>query len=205
MLATGTRTSCSTLPPFARDADQHADPGTKDEMTRRVRVALLKEGRAGEGSKSNMERSHIDTAWNKTLCKRFLCSRFLNLSSTDIVASWAMMPRNGEGQMTRIFIFCAIILMLVNTSGYASPPEAWSEHERKVIETCTKASGFREAKAEGDIMLFPDEVGYSALFIRGHYPQLHMKNREGLVLCMFNRSTNKAYVTEAPNYQKLKR
>jgi hypothetical protein len=65
-------TSCSTLPPFARDADQHADPGTKDEMTRRVRVALLKEGRAGEGSKSNMERSHIDTAWNKTLCKRFL-------------------------------------------------------------------------------------------------------------------------------------
>jgi len=116
-----------------------------------------------------------------------------------------MMPRNGEGQMTRIFIFCAIILMLVNTSGYASPPEAWSEHERKVIETCTKASGFREAKAEGDIMLFPDEVGYSALFIRGRYPQLHMKNREGLVLCMFNRSTNKAYVTEAPNYQKLKR
>src|SRR5262250_489916 len=27
VLATGTRTSCSTLPPFARDADQHADPG----------------------------------------------------------------------------------------------------------------------------------------------------------------------------------
>jgi len=107
--------------------------------------------------------------------------------------------------MTKLFIFSIIILLLVNVSGYASSPEAWAEHDRKVREMCIKASGFREAKAEGDITLFPDEVGYSALLIRGSYPQLHMKNREGLVLCVFNRSTDKAYVTEAPNYQKLKR
>jgi len=100
--------------------------------------------------------------------------------------------------MTKIFIFSVIILLLVTVSGYATSPEAWAEHDRKVIETCTKASGFREAKPEGDIMLFPDDVGYSALFIRGRYPQSHMKNREGLVLCLFNRSTDKAYVTEAP-------
>jgi len=65
--------------------------------------------------------------------------------------------------MTRIFIFFAIILLLVSTSGYASPPEAWSEHDRKVIETCAKASGFREAKAEGDIMPFPDRSRIQSL------------------------------------------
>jgi hypothetical protein len=108
-----------------------------------------------------------------------------------------------RGKTTRLFIFSVIILLLVNVSGYASSPEAWAEHDRKVIEMCIKASGFREAKAEGDVMLFPDEIGYSALFIRGRYPQLHMKNREGLLLCVFNRSTHEAYVTEAPNYQKL--
>ena len=64
--------------------------------------------------------------------------------------------------MTKLFIFSIIILLLVNVSGYASSPEAWTEHDRKVIEMCIKASGLREAKAEGDIMLFPEEVGYSA-------------------------------------------
>ena len=100
--------------------------------------------------------------------------------------------------MTKIFIFSIIILLLVTVSGYATSPEASPEHDRRVLELCTNASGFREAKPEGDIMLFPDEVGYSALFIRGRYPKSHMKNREGLVPRLFNRSTAKAYVTEAP-------
>jgi len=45
--------------------------------------------------------------------------------------------------------------------------------------------------------LFDDRVGYSALLIQGKYPQAHMKNKTGQKLCLWNKATKKAYLTEA--------
>jgi hypothetical protein len=36
------------------------------------------------------------------------------------------------GKMARLFIFTVILFLLVTVNGYASSPEAWAEHDRKL-------------------------------------------------------------------------
>lgn len=46
-------------------------------------------------------------------------------------------------------------------------------------------------------MAYEDRVGLTALLIQGRYPQAHMQNRIGRELCLFDRETREAAVTEA--------
>jgi hypothetical protein len=46
------------------------------------------------------------------------------------------------------------------------------------------------------LVLFDDAVGYDALVVSGTYPQPHMKNQPGKMLCLFNKKTRKASVSE---------
>ena len=91
------------------------------------------------------------------------------------------------------------VLAMTAASGFvlASSPAAWSEHDRDVAATCAKASGLKDAQAIGKPMVYSDRVGFTALLIQGRYPQPHMKNRVGRELCLFNRETREAAVTEA--------
>ncbi len=59
---------------------------------------------------------------------------------------------------------------------------------------CLKASGLKNARVEGEIIHYGDDVGYSALFIGGRYPQPFMKNQPGRELCLYQRATQKAAV-----------
>lgn len=43
---------------------------------------------------------------------------------------------------------------------------------------------------------FSAMVEYDALLVRGNYPQQHMNNQVGQSLCLFNRQTRQAYVSE---------
>ena len=49
----------------------------------------------------------------------------------------------------------------------------------------------------GKPALFSDDVGYTALLLQGRYPQKHMKNLLGRELCLFERKSGTAHVTEA--------
>lgn len=49
----------------------------------------------------------------------------------------------------------------------------------------------------GKPALFSDDVGYTALLLQGRYPQKHMKNGLGRELCLFERKSGTAHVTEA--------
>jgi hypothetical protein len=62
---------------------------------------------------------------------------------------------------------------------------------------CVKASGLKDAKPAGQPMAYDDSVGMTALLVAGRYPQAHMKNRPGRVLCLFDRKKREAVVTEA--------
>lgn len=95
--------------------------------------------------------------------------------------------------MKKILLILAVLF--VNTT-MASSDDAWEEHNKQVIETCLKQSGFNKAKAVGDIISFSDSVGYDALLVEGRYPQPHMKNKKGKVLCLFNRKTSLAEISE---------
>lgn len=52
----------------------------------------------------------------------------------------------------------------------------------------------KNARVEGEIIHYGDDVGYSALFIGGRYPQPFMKNKSGRELCLYQRATQKAAV-----------
>ena len=93
-------------------------------------------------------------------------------------------------------------LLVLSTSGAmtlarASSPAAWSAHDREVASACTQASGLNRAAAVGQPMVFDDSAGLTALVVTGRYPQPHMKNQPGRVLCLFDRKTRQAHVTPA--------
>lgn len=81
-------------------------------------------------------------------------------------------------------------------SGGATP-DAWADYVREVKEACVAASGLRGAKVAGKPVEFDDRVGVTAVVIDGRYPQPHMKNRRGRVLCLFDKKTRMPFVSEA--------
>ncbi|MDO9404367.1 MAG: hypothetical protein Q7T87_10065 [Polaromonas sp.] len=103
---------------------------------------------------------------------------------------------NNRHALPRAFTALAAGLVL-STASFASSPDAWAAHDKEVAATCATASGLKNAAAAGVPMVFDDSIGKTALVIAGHYPQPHMKNARGRVLCLFDHKTRQAVVTEA--------
>ena len=85
----------------------------------------------------------------------------------------------------------------ITTIAAGSTPQAWSDYAQEVISACVAASALRSAQPAGERVDFDDRVGYSALLLAGHYPQPHMKHLPGRELCLFDKRTRTATVTEA--------
>jgi len=79
----------------------------------------------------------------------------------------------------------------------ATAPDASAAYDKEVIASCIQASGLRDARPAGEAANFDDRVGYTALIIKGRYPQPHMKNRSGRVLCLFERRSKISHVAPA--------
>ena len=75
--------------------------------------------------------------------------------------------------------------------------EAWAVHEKEVVSACAAASNLREAKAAGKLVEFDDRAGFTAVVIAGRYPQPHMKDKPGRVLCLFDKRTRTPFVSDA--------
>jgi hypothetical protein len=88
-------------------------------------------------------------------------------------------------------------LLLVAGIATASTPEAWSAYDKEVIAKCVAASHLRDAHPGGQLVEFDDHVGISALFIIGHYPQPNMNNQRGRELCLFDKRSRTATVSDA--------
>lgn len=105
--------------------------------------------------------------------------------------------------MKRLLTMIAGSLLFVGCQARASSPDAWEQHYQEVKARCLKVSGLRNPQPVGDIITFPDKVGYDALLVRGRYPQPHMNNQVGQSLCLFNRRTREAYTSEANQLVKI--
>jgi len=79
---------------------------------------------------------------------------------------------------------------------HASSPDAWAAYDKTVLASCTKASGLKNSQPVGNPAQFDDRVGYTALLLQGQYPQKHMKGAQGSELCLYNKKSKTAYVTE---------
>ena len=91
----------------------------------------------------------------------------------------------------------ALLLALIAIAGQAqaSSTDAWKALDKAVVDSCIKASQLKSVKPSGKAG-FDDSVGYEALMLEGRYPQPHMKNQPGAELCLYNRHSKKATVTE---------
>lgn len=81
--------------------------------------------------------------------------------------------------------FAAVAALLCSASAGASAPAAWDEHYLTVVHDCLASSGLRHARAEGDLMVFSDDVG-TALLVRGRKTAA---KKDTLVLCVFRRGS----------------
>lgn len=88
------------------------------------------------------------------------------------------------------------LLCLIAPLAHASSPDAWAAYDKAVLASCTKASGLKNAKPVGNAAQFDDRVGYTALLLQGQYPQKHMKGQQGTELCLYNKKSKTAFVTE---------
>jgi hypothetical protein len=88
------------------------------------------------------------------------------------------------------------VLCLFAPLAHASSPDAWAAYDKAVLASCTKASGLKDAKPVGNAAQFDDRVGYTALLLQGQYPQKHMKGQQGTELCLYNKKSKTAVVTE---------
>ncbi|MEB0141310.1 hypothetical protein QN363_20040, partial [Undibacterium sp. CCC2.1] len=70
-------------------------------------------------------------------------------------------------------------LTVIGSQANASSDQAWKDLDNAVIASCVKASQLKDVKPAGAAALFDDSIGYSALVLKGHYPQPHMKNKVG--------------------------
>ncbi|WP_152607790.1 hypothetical protein [Acinetobacter sp. A47] len=89
-----------------------------------------------------------------------------------------------------------LIISAMSSATFASSEQAWNKHHEEIKSACIKASQLKNARAVSNVMLFDDRVGYSALLIQGKYPQPHMKNKTGQELCLWHKTTKKAYLSE---------
>ena len=99
----------------------------------------------------------------------------------------------------RSFLINTAVLAMTAFSGLvlATSPAAWSDHDKEVAATCVRASNLKNARPAGLPMVYDDRVGMTVLLLMGRYPQPHMKNQTGRELCLFDRKTREAAVTEA--------
>ncbi|GFM57977.1 hypothetical protein PSCICF_41550 [Pseudomonas cichorii] len=89
-----------------------------------------------------------------------------------------------------------IILWAIVGQASAATPQAWNALDKAMLDSCLKASQLKDSKPVGGNALFDDRIGYSALLLQGRYPQKHMNNRKGTELCLYNRKSRQASVTE---------
>src|SRR3546814_18753830 len=83
------------------------------------------------------------------------------------------------------FLSLAVAIAAVPVA--ASTPQAYRELDRASSMACLRASGFRNAAFAPSPLRFSDRLGVDARLITGTFPQPHMKGRQGMALCLYDR------------------
>jgi hypothetical protein len=101
-----------------------------------------------------------------------------------------------HSKLTRRHAAACMAVVLCAVGGvHAATPDAWVDYEREVTAACIGASGLTDAKPAGKLVDFDDRLGVGAIVIQGEYPQKHMKNAQGRVLCLFHKKTRTPYIS----------
>lgn len=91
---------------------------------------------------------------------------------------------------------------LLASAAHSAPPDPWQAHYQEVKLRCLQASGLLNAKAAGEVVSFPDQVGYDALLLRGSQVVAPNKTRRAELLCLFDRRSRQPHLAEAAHLDK---
>jgi len=97
-----------------------------------------------------------------------------------------------------------LLLSTLSVSAQASSEAAWQKSRQVMVQACINASHLSKVKAMGEPIEYDDSVGYSALLLEGRYPQRQMNNKRGRELCLFQRSSGRASVSETDRLRWVK-
>ncbi|TCV94199.1 hypothetical protein EC912_104397 [Luteibacter rhizovicinus] len=89
------------------------------------------------------------------------------------------------------------LALFMALGAHASSPKAWADDDARIQKACRAASGLADVKPVGRIIRYDDRIPVSALVLEGRYPQKHMAGKTGRELCVFERKTGTASVSEA--------
>jgi hypothetical protein len=108
------------------------------------------------------------------------------------------MMRNG-----RIWTKCGLgILPLLAWPAIASTPAAWAKGERAARTVCASTSGLNGAGASPAVH-FDDRSARDVLLVEGWARGRWIaKRRRATMLCLYDRRTGKAEVSEAPGWKR---
>ena len=79
----------------------------------------------------------------------------------------------------------------------ASTPQAWAEHEARLVAACRSASTLQDARPLGRTAVFDDAVGVGARLFTGRVRAADGTARTVRVLCLYDRRTGTAHVAPA--------
>ena len=97
-----------------------------------------------------------------------------------------------------------LLTLLLSPLAQASSEAAWQQYAKERQQACLKASGLNAVKVVGKPVEYDDSVGYDALLLEGRYPQKHMKNQVGRELCLYQRQSGRAVVSDADHLRAVK-
>jgi len=110
-----------------------------------------------------------------------------------------------DATSTTLHTLTLCVLALVGLAGLtrvaiASSPAAWAQHDKDVAAACRKASGLREPQVQAAVVRFDDAIGIDARLVRGTWPQAHMRGKQAVMLCLFDRKTRRAVAQHADDW-----
>ncbi len=91
-------------------------------------------------------------------------------------------------------------LLLAAVPASAASPDAWAQGLSDAKLACRKASDFKNAAVVGKPLVFSDSNGKTAILVTGIWRPEHMKGARGTMLCLYDRASRTAEVTEAKNW-----
>jgi hypothetical protein len=98
--------------------------------------------------------------------------------------------------MIRLLVPAALLAAM---PAAASTPAAWTAMYKAAERACTTSAGLRTPTVSPAVD-FSDDIGKTALLVRGIYPQRFMKGATGTFLCLYDRRTKRAEAHEAPGF-----
>ena len=97
-------------------------------------------------------------------------------------------------------IICAgLASLLLACPAAASTNAAWAASAKAGRAACAAASDLARPTVSAPI-IFSDKIGRDAMLVRGMYKQRFMKRAWGTMLCLYDRRTHQAEVSEAKGW-----